>query len=282
MSQNLRMIINNQWDTTTLSAAIGTVIPTLPLSHSQTYGRSKTAAITPDANHQSQINFNLEQLALVSGLVMYRHWFSVGATWRIELFDSENQTGNKVFDSLEQEMTPTKTLGELDWLTDNLVSSALDNWPYQFSQLWFEPVFAFSGRLTLTDDNSRDGLHEFDRVYLGNTIQPEFNFDYGHQHIWTTTGTQKNTAGGSVYGVEKTASRQFSFNLSHIREEERPHFSEAIRKVLLDKDWFISMFPEQGGIKELEYAMACIFTSLPPISGNFHHNYVIPVNVKEA
>ena len=281
MSQRIRMLINNLWDTAAINVTTGTEIPTLPITHSQQYGRSKTAAITP-TNNQSVIHFNLESLSLVSGLVIYRHWFSVSAKWRLELFDGENQSGNQVYDSQQQEMTKTKTLGELDWLTDNLVASALDEWPYKFSQLWFMPVFAFSGRLTLTDANPRDGLHEFDRVYLGNVIQPSINFDYGHSHNWITQSTQKTTAGGSIYAVEKPATRQFQFNLSHINESERPHFSESIRKVGLNRDWFISMFPELGGQKEMEYAMACKFTSLPALAGNYHNNFTTTFNVKEA
>ena len=281
MNQRLRMLINNHWDDATLSLATGTIVPSLPLSYSQVYGQSKTTAITPNAG-QSVLKFDLANLNLVSGFVMYRHWHSVGAKWKLELFDGIGQQGNKVYDSQLVEMTPTKTLGELDWLTDNLVSSTLDNWPYKFSQLWFDGVFAFSGRLTLVDENAREGLHEFDRVYLGNVIQPSVNFNYNHQHSWATRTTQKDTAGGSVYGVEKTSTRQLSFTLGHITEQERPHFSEAIRNAGLSKDWFISMFPEQGGIKELEYAMACKFVALPAMPNTYHHNYTITINVKEA
>jgi len=282
MSQNVRMIIDNLWDSAALSVTAGTIVPTLPISHSQKYGRSKTAAITPDSNHQSVITFNLASLSLVSGLVFYRHWLSVGATWRLELFDGIDQGGESVFDSGDIEMIPTKTLGELNWLTDNLVASAMDDWEYKFSQLWFGPAFAFSGRLTITDADSQDGLHEFDRVYLGHVIQPQFNFNYGHQHQWQSRTIQKQTAGGSIYGVEKATRRQLTLELAHIREEERPHLSNAIRKVGLHRDWFISMYPEHGGIKELEYAMACKFDSLPGLDGNYHHNYRTTFSIQEA
>lgn len=280
--QKLRMLVKNLWDDATLTVGTGELVPTLPLEHSQTYGRSKTAAITPDETGQSTVCFDCPELTIASGLVLYRHWLSNIATWRLELFDEPGQGGSCVFDSGVVECTPTKTLGELDWLVDPLVSSVFDKWPHKYSQLWFAEVFFQSGRITLQDTEARDGLHEFDRIYLGRVFTPKFNFSYGHSHQWLSGEAQRKTAAGSTFASQRAQFRQFNFSLDYIADNERGHLSDAIRSVGIAKDFFISLFPEQNGQKEIEYAMACKFTSNPALTGTFFNNYTAPMAVQEA
>lgn len=278
---NVRMLMKNLWDECTLSVTTGSAIPSLPLTNSQKYGRSLTAGITP-ASGVSVVMFNLDALTLVNGLVLYRHWLSNGATWRVELFEGPNCSGGLLFDSGVMDAIPTKALGELDWLVDPLVSSAFDTWPFKFSQLWFGETFALSGRITIQDENSRDAIHEFDRVYLGQAFQPSVNFSWGTEFAWQTTAAQKQSAAGSVFAAAKPKTRQLAFSMDYVPESERPHLSAAIQHVGLSRDWFISLYPEAGGIKEIEHAMAAKFTSLPPLTNTFYNNYTAKFVVREA
>lgn len=278
---NMRMIVKNLWDEATLTVATGTPISTLPLTHSQTYGRSKTAAITPDTD-TTAIKFECSELSLASGLVLYRHWLSSTGLWRLELFNEPDLTGDCVFDSGLIELTPTKTLGELDWLVDPLVSGVFDNWPHKYSQLWFPEVFFQSGRLTLIDSDGRDGLHEFDRVYLGAAFSPQFNFSYSFKHQWVSSEEQRKTAAGSTFSAQRPQARKLEFNLDYLTENERSRLSRAIQTVGVSKDFFISLYPEQGGQKEVEYAMACFFSEVPPLTGDYFNNYNVPFVVQEA
>lgn len=278
----VRLLLKNKWDEAELVAVTGTEISTLPLTHSQLYGRSLTAGITPDESGVSAIEFNLPELTLLSGFVLYRHWLSNSAKWRLELFDGLNCSGIQLFDSGLIDAIPTKTLGELDWLVDPLVASAFDTWPFKFSQLWFSDVFAFSGRMTLQDEYGRDGIHEFDRIYMGVTFQPSFNFSWGSEFAWQTTAKQKETAAGSVFAAAKPKTRQLAFSLDYILESERPHLSAAFQDVGISKDWFISLYPELGGIKEIEHAMAAKFTALPALINSAFNNYTIKYVVREA
>lgn len=274
MSQNIRMLMVNQWDRAAVSVTTGTPVTNLPLTNSQRYGRSLTAGITPDATGKSVIEFSMPEFNLISGLVLYRHWLSNSATWRVELFEGENCTGNKLHDTGTQEAVPTKNLGELLWLADPLVATIFEGWPFKYSQLWLdEPVFAWSGRITLVDSGSRDGIHEFDRVYLGQTVQPLVNFNYGHQHQWQSNQQLKRSVAGSLYAPQKERLRTLQFELAHLDEEERPHLSAGIQHVGMATDWFVSMFPGNGGQKEIEYAMSCKFEQLPPLIGAAYNNY---------
>lgn len=277
----MRMLVENLWDSAEVTVATGTEVATLPLAHSQTYGRSKTAAITPSAD-TSVIEFELDNITLASGFVMYRHWLSTVAQWRLQLYADADQTGDLVYDSTLVDAIETKTLGELDWLVDPLVSSVFDNWPFAFSQLWFDGVFFRSGRLTIVDSQARDGIHEFDRIYLGRVFEPQFNFSYGHTLQWLSNTTQRKTAAGSVFAASRQAYRQISWQLEYLLDSERPHLSEALRLVGLDKDLFISLFPEQGGLREIEYAMSCKLTENPAIAGNFFNNNTTAFSAQEA
>lgn len=279
---NVRMLLKNKWDEAELNLLTGTSISTLPLSNSQQYARSLTAAITPDETGASVIIFNLTELTLLNGFVVYRHWLSNAAQWKLELFDSINCTGIQLLDSGLMDVVPTKTLGELDWLVDPLVASAFDAWPFKFSQHWFADVFALSGRLTLKDENARDGIHEFDRIYMGVAFQPSVNFSWGSEFVWQTTAKQKETAAGSVFAAVKPKTRQLAFSLDYLVESERPHLSAAFQYVGLSKDWFISLYPEAGGRKEIEHAMAAKFTSLPSIINTAYNNYTTKYVVREA
>lgn len=278
----LRMLIDNLWDVAIPSIETGGAVASLPLSNSQTYGRSKTSAITPDGAGNSVIEFDCPFLSLASGIVLYRHWLSDVAQWRVELFDELGQTGNMVYDSTLTDCTLTKTLGDLDWLVDPLVSSVFDGWPHKFSQLWFPGVFFQSGRITIIDEDARDGLHEFDRIYLGQAFSPTYNFSYGHSHQWLSTAEQRKTAAGSTFSAARQRYRQIEFSLDFLNAQERPVLSEAFRQVGLSKDFFISMFPEQGGKEEIEYAMSCKFLDNPAITGQFFNNYSTPIKVQEA
>jgi hypothetical protein len=276
------MLMTNRWDGAQLSVSAGTPIPTLPVTHSQVYGRSKTSGITPDEEGVSVISFNLPELTLLNGLVLYRHWLSNGAKWRLELFEGTECTGTKLYDSGLLDAIQTKTLGELNWLVDPLVSSAFDEWPFKFSQLWFGETFALSGRITLQDVDARDGIHEFDRVYLGIAFEPSVNFSYASEFAWQTATQQKLTAAGSVFAVDKPKTRQLAFSLDYVPDIERPHLSAAIQHVGLNRDWFISLYPEDGGTKEIEHAMAAKFTAIPPLSNTFFNNYTAKFVVREA
>lgn len=277
----LRMLIHNIWDECTAQVALGTEAPLLPITNTQTYGRSKTAAITP-VDGVSVITFNCPELTLTSGLVLYRHFLSNLATWRLELFDEPDLGGGLVYDSGTLDCVPTKTLGDLDWLVDPLVASAFDTWPFKFSQLWFDGIWHQSGRITITDAEPRDGVHEFDRIYLGRVFEPRFNFSYGHEHAWQSSSPTRRTAAGSQFAALRPLSRQFAFSLDYLNELERPRLSAAIQRAGLARDFFISMFPDWGGQKEIDYAMSAKFADLPPLIGSHHNNFLSKLTVKEA
>lgn len=278
---NLRLLIKNLWDECQLSVLTGTPVSSLPLAHSQYYGRSKTAAIVPAA-HQSVLGFNHPDLVMASGMVLYRHWLSNIAQWRLELFDEPNYAGTCVYDSGLQECVLTKSLGELDWLVDPLVTGVFDDWPHRYSQLWFDEVFFQSGRITLVDSDARDGLHEFDRLYLGAAFTPKFNFSYGFEHQWISAEAQRKTAAGSTFSPHRPQRRQLSFDLEFLTGHERARLSSAIRAVGISKDFFVSLYPNAGGQKEVEYAMACFLTEAPGLIGEYFDNYAASLTLQEA
>lgn len=282
MSQRIRMLINNIWDSATAAVTLGTEIASLPITHTQKKGRSNTAVIVPSITDTSVVEFDMPNFSFASAFVMYRHWLSNSAKVRLELYNESNQSGDLVYDSGLIDAVETKTFAEMNWFVDPLVASPFDNWPYRFTNLWFNRVFFKSGRLSIVDENARGNVHEIDRIFMGDVIKPDVNFAYGHEFAWRSDEEQKRSVGGSVFTTEREKWREFSFDLNWITEAERPLFSEAIRQVSTSKDWFISMYPESGGQKEMEYAMSCSFLSIPALNHNFHNNYNAKYSVREV
>ena len=278
--QNLRMLIDNEFDSADLSLGTGSAIPTLPLEHMQRYSNSRSFGST-DVN-QVVINGNLTHLAVLNGFVAYRHNLSNAAQWRLELFDNINQSGKKVFDSGLINALPTKTLADLNFYVDKLVSSIADDWHIRYSQMWFESVMAQSFRLTIEDPEQETELVEINRCYLGQAFQPEINFDWGYSHAWESSGQHRRSAGGSIHTHESELYRRIKYRLSWVSPVERPKLSYGIRAAGLRRDIFISLFPNAGGQTELEYAMACKFTSLPPITSDFINNNSVDFEMEEC
>jgi hypothetical protein len=276
----VRMLVLNESDKATLSLSTGTEVATLPLSHVQKYNNSRTFR-TLDFN-QVAICGEFTTLTLLSGLVIWRHNLSNTATMRLELFDGDNQTGSKIFDSNEINAIPQISVADWDWRVQPVVASIFDGWPTRYSQLWLTPAFAKSFRLTIKDPNNTDNYIDITRIYMGRHFEPDVNFDYGHNHNWQSAEQHQRTDDGSLFTQESAEWREQSLTLNHLSNADRPHFTNAVRHVGKSKDWFISMFPESGGQKEVEYAFACKFTERPSVSGSAFDQYQSQINVEEC
>jgi hypothetical protein len=276
------MLINNLWDTATVTVSVGSVIPTLPIANTQRKGRAYTAAIVPNISNTTVIDFTLPNFALASGLVLNRHWLSNASEVRFELFNEDDQTGEQVIDTGFVQAVQLKTLAEMNWFVDPLVASPFDTWPHKFTNIWFERTFFKSGRITIVDANARDGLHEIDRIFLGDVFQPKVNFSYGNDFSYQSTETQKQAVSGSFFGTQREKYREQEFTLAWVSESERPRLADALRDAGTSLDWFVSLYPEAGGQKEIEYAMACTFKVPPTVNHDFYNNYRTSFSVVEA
>lgn len=278
ITTNVRMLMVNDADTATLSQTIGTEVATLPLSNVQLPSNSRTFRTMDHA--QVQIVMTWASPVLLSGVVLNRINVSDGATWRVEVFSDVAMT-SLIHDSLVLQAVEQKSLGELEFLIDPLVSAVV-SMKITACDHWFESGIAQAVRITIIDANNSNGFIDVGRIFAGRALQPKVNFSYGHKSGWISQTEKRRTSGGSVHVKKKARPRKLSFSLEYLNEIDRPHFYNAIQRVGDDTAWYISMFPGVGGQKERQYAMSGMFQNLPDIDAVFHNNFSTAFEIGEA
>lgn len=277
---NVRMIVINEFDSATVEQSIGTGVATLPPENMQIYNNSRVFRSLSVAN--TVLRGNFEDIRLMSACVLWRHNLTNAATMRIELFANANQGGAKVFDSGEINAIQQIVFGDWDWRVQPVVASAFDSWDVRYSQLWFTEVFAASYRITVKDPLNTAGHLDIARIYIGRHFEPRVNFSYGRQYQYASNEQQHRTDDGSLFGQQSPLWRTAQFSLDYIDEADRSPLISSIRYAGTSLDFFISLFPGQGGQKEVENSFAAKFKQLPPITNSTYDNYNVPLTVEEC
>lgn len=279
MTNNIRMLVVNDFDDATVSLASGTEIPTLPATNLQKYGNSEILRV---ASTEFAIEGNFVDIRLVSALVLWRHNLTAAATFRLELFANADQDGAVIYDTGILNAMPQITFGDWDWRIQPVVSSALDSWATKYTQHWFTPQFARSYRITVSDELNEAGHLDLTRVYMGRHYTPSVNFSYNSQFSFGSSGAQIRTDDGGLFGPASATWRKVQFALDHLNESDRPGFIAAVRHVDISRDWFVSLYPDTGGQKEIEHSFACMFTQCPPVSSPSYNRYSAPIQLEEC
>ncbi len=246
---NARMIIDNVVDNATATLTQGDAVATMPVDHLKVYNNSRIFRTTSDT---FQITLELDKPQLINSLVLWRHNLLGNATVQIDLLDSNEQV---LYASGELPVLETKKLIELKWAVDEIAATLFTDWRLAFSVFWFDQVFASKIVLTIKDlDNPLP--RDITRLYIGQAIEPEYNFRWGKTIEWHDNAKGKPTAGGGSHHVESEVWREAKITLENITENDFPHLFEAFRKVSTQKDWFVSLHPQVGGQKERDHSFA--------------------------
>lgn len=262
--KNIRLLIENVYDTAELSLTTGSEAGAMVLANTQQYGNELRFVSTDISAVVIAGNFSLAKL--ISGFILHRHNLSNTAKIRLEIFDDRDQTGKLVYDSGLFNAVPQTVYNDWDWRIQPIVSSPFDHWSLRFSQMWFAEVFGLSFRLTINDPDNTAGEIELTRAYMGRTFEPRVNFAWGQKSQLLSGSKQVRTDGGSIYSKMSKKYRRVDVALHHINSSERPHLFNALNYVGTEKDFFVSLYPEQGDQQELESAFAGKFTDTPPLT----------------
>lgn len=276
---NARLMVINEFDSAELTLSAGTAVPTLPPSHLQSYNNSR---VMRAASAAFTLLGDFGDITLCTGLVLWRHNWTAAATLRVELFAGPAQTGALIYDSGIIDALPQNAWTDWDWRVDPLVNSAFQGWSTQYSQLWFGEQFVYSFRITVSDPSNPLGYLDLTRVYMGRHFEPTVNFSWGSQLGFGAQDEQIRTDDGGLFSKDAPLFRKLNFTLDYLDESDRPELTKAIRHVRRSKDWFISLYPGQGGQKELESAFACKFVQLPPITAPNFNVFTAPLAVEEC
>lgn len=274
-----RLMVINEFDRAELALSSGTEVPTLPVSNLQIYNNSRLMRV---ASTQFVLVGDFADITLCTGIVLWRHNWTAAATLRIELFNGPDSTGTLIYDSGIIDALPQTSWTDWDWRVDPLVNSAFVGWDTQYSQVWFAEQFVRSFRITVSDPGNTAGYLDLTRVYMGRHYEPSVNFSWGSQWAFDSKEEQIRTDDGGLFSKAAPVYRKLNFNFDYLDESDRPGLTSAIRHVRRSRDWFISLYPESGGQKELECAFACKFSTLPSISAPNFNLFSVPLAVEEC
>lgn len=108
---------------------------------------------------------------------------------------------------------------------------------------------------------------EIGRLIAGTYIEPTYNMPFGHTMEWKEDTKQYRTEGGTLRSDLGIPNRRFTFDLGTINEEDRSTISDAMRRVGMRKDFYISLFPEDTNLsKKQDYSGIMKLTKIPSMT----------------
>ncbi|WP_404463098.1 hypothetical protein LG331_09980 [Vreelandella aquamarina] len=244
-SPNMRMIVSNLNDIATLAATS----EALPVAYTQRSGRAYVWRSTSTSTQV--ITGEWESVQSVDAFTLYRHNLSPSATVRIEfLLDGETvyDSGNTAVAELIT--PPTLRVGIDPWgVTYN------DEIPVPLTSIWLPATIADSFRITLIDPANPAGFLQVGRIIIGLSISLQYNPAYGVTMAWQENAQQVRTEGGSLRTITSgSQARLLSVSQDTLPEQDRVKLTTELVKRGKQADIFVSLYPEQGGVKELEHA----------------------------
>jgi hypothetical protein len=252
LSRNARFVAENWVDICELTVSPD-IVATTPVTNLQSSSRGK---VMRTSNLEEQIiSGTSETPATLNCCVIYNTTLSGSTTIRLQLYRNEDWT-NLQYDSDVIQPFDIVPLGELEFGVTPLGSNVFDGWSSPFVQIWFDDVYARSFTLTITNDGNPNGYWDASRLVMGPAIIPEHNIE-SFKRGWKENIKQTRTGGGSLRTdiTPEGTFRSMTFDLGRLEAEDTNTFLEMQRYLGARKDFYVSVFPEQGGVNERNHAM---------------------------
>lgn len=183
----------------------------------------------------------------VSAVALCRHNLTSAATWRVQLYSDAAWT-TQVADSGTVTAFISTDPGPFDTVND-ATFKVLKN-----SVAWFSATTVRSVQITLTDAANPAGYLEASRVMIGAYTDPGQNPDWGYTITWDDPTRQSRTLGRSLLSQNNgDRTRAFNFPFTLLDITPRNYLIDLMRVYGMEKDFFISMWPTEGGRMEREH-----------------------------
>lgn len=267
------MIIDNLHDTATLTATSAA----LPIAYTQRSGRTYVWRSTSTATQV--ITGTLPSVQPVDGGVVYRHNLSPTAMIRWEFLAN----GSVVYDS--------GTVSTAYLVTPPNLRVGIDPWGLTYANAlpvnqtvhWPGLQFADQYRITISDPANPDGYIEIGRIVIGFVFTPTYNPSYGAGLRWQENAQQVRTEGGSLRTIKSGGkSRLLSIDLNSLPGGDSTRLSMDLVNAGAEGDIFVSLYPEQGGIKELKHSFIARREDDYDETHNFFENWQTSLNLAEV
>ncbi|MCL7931675.1 hypothetical protein [Halomonas llamarensis] len=260
---NMRLIIDNVHDSATLTATS----EALPVAYTQRSGRAYPWR-SADTGTQV-IEATLMGPQYLDTGVLYRHNLSASATVQMEfLYDADVVRDTGVQSAAELIPPPLLRLGIDPW-----GASYNDKIPVAVQPYWITPTFATGYRITINDPANPDGYIQVGRVIAGLSFSPRYNFSYGVKLEWVEQVEHRRTEGGSLRSIGEGLARRLTLELNYLPEADRTTLTTELVKRGKGADIFISLYPEQGGIKEIEHTFLARRDTSYAHTHDFYNNW---------
>jgi len=262
---NLRILATNLHDTATLTATS----EAMPITNTQVSSRPYVWR-SVDLQNQ-QLDSILQGGGYIDCIALAQHNLGALGEIRIEFFKGSFAEVDRVKDS---EPMPTAMLVPL-----NAWRVGIDPWGATYNErlpggssliiYWLDqPIAADRYRITLTNSDTSAGYFEIGRIFAGLSSSPEINMNWNPGLTWSENIDHMKTEGGSLRSVGRREPRRVaSIKLDWLSEADRNRLLTELVSVGKAADLLISLYPEQGGLRELEHTMVCRRTN------DFGHTY---------
>jgi len=263
MSANMRLIIDNVHDSETLTATS----EALPVDYTQRSGRSYVWR-SSDLSGQV-ITAQLDSTSYIDAVVLYRHNLYTTATARVELL----YNGDVVYDSGTLRTSELIPPPRLRIGIDSWGATYDENMPVLMKPIWVNPTRITGYRITLSDPDNPDGYMQIGRIISGISFSPEYNPAYGLQLEWQESVEHRRTEAGSLRSIGGGLARRLALDLNFLSDADRTKLTTELVKRGKGSDVFISVYPEQGGIKEVEHSFLARRDDNYSHTHNFYANW---------
>ena len=282
---NLRMVVDNHIDTSVLTAT--NTNTTLTEENLKNVSRAKVTRSLDATTQEISGTFNEEKR--VSAVIIGRHNLELNTEYTIELFTNADKTG-LIYTSGSRIVT-AEQIGSNLWAWGDFlwgaVSWGADRQIEAFSPKanlvhWLPDIYsAKSFKITINQPTGSRIIpymlgylpvtitpgttpFEIGRLIMGEYIEPTYNLSFGHNISWTESTKQYRTDAGTLRSDIGLPNRKFEFDIGTMTETDRTVIQNALRKVGLRKDFFISLFPDDPDItKTIDYSGIVKLTKVP-------------------
>ena len=183
----------------------------------------------------------------VAAVALCRHNLTAAATWRVQLYSDAAWT-TQIYDSGTVTAFISTDAGSLDTVNDPTFAVLKNSALYFTAQTTVR-----SAQITLTDAANPAGYLEAARVFFGPYTDVR-NPPWDYEILWEDPTTQVRTLGRSLLSQNNgDRTRSFPFQLAMMPVATRNFIFDIQRAYGMEKDFFMSMWPGEGGRIEREH-----------------------------
>lgn len=136
--------------------------------------------------------------------------------------------------------------------------------------------------ITIDDTNSNATYFDLGRILIGKWWSPAINPSYGAKLEWGDHTIHSRAWDGSLYSISSSSFRMLTLDFEFIGDADRFTFENEFQRRNRANDFFVSVYPTVGGIKEYGYMFIGKRDITPLFNSVFYNNNSMKLIVSEV